>query len=130
MKKLLLALGLFLSTQTNASEWELYGSPTDESFKVYFSPSSIKKLDDEKVRVWWMVDYVEPPTGRSLLSVKYLDYIDCINETNTIVSLVEYSGQMGSGTAIFRDDFPEAYKHISPGSLDDLLMKKACHSEQ
>lgn len=126
MKKLLLALGLFLSTQTNAFAWEFYGSPTDGSFKTYFNASSIKKLDDEKVKVWWMVDYVEPPANKSSLSVKYLAYFDCINETNTIVSLVEYSGQMGSGTAIFRDDFPEAYKHVPPGSLDDLLMKKAC----
>lgn len=129
MKKLLWALGLLLLSASAFAEWESVG--TDENGNtLYIDTSTIKKLSDDKVKVWVMIDYAKPPDlsdEELYLSVKGIEYFDCVNEMSTVVFAAAYSGQMGNGNRRFRNELPEDYKHIVLGTIGDKKLQIVCH---
>jgi len=129
MKKLLLALGLLLLSAPSFAEWESVGAD-ENGDTIYIDPSTIKKLSDDKVKVWVMIDYAKAPDlsdDEQYLSVKGIEYFDCDNEMSAVIFAAGYSGKMGSGSRRFRNDLPESYKHIILGTIGDQKLAIACH---
>ena len=128
MKRLLFVL-LMMTCSVSWAEWEL-ADWTDEFF-VYLDKSSIRK-NRNIVKMWIMKEYPSVqtnPFARRYQSEKSYHVFDCQAETLAIMTIIQYSGSMGSGSVVFSGNRTEReleWRPIVPQSGGQLQWQIAC----
>ncbi len=132
MKRLLLAsalsiLGTF-SCRATPPTWSYVGQ--NEKVTMYLDTSNITRMG-EHVSVWALWNAKTPAgiVSSAVMSSIHLTEIDCAASTSVIRTILNYSGQMGSGNLVdsitVRPDdlMPEV---IVPGSFSDDVKDVVC----
>jgi len=99
MKRLLFVV-LLMTCSASWAEWQLCTG--DATMLVYCDKSTIRK-NGAISRMWDMTDYSSVQTNSSggrYMSEKSLAAYNCRDETNALISLVQYSGSMGQGNTV------------------------------
>ena len=128
MKRYLSFIVFLMFSNTAMAEWVLIGS-VDE-FDLYVDTTTIRK-NGNLVKMWELKDY---KTGQNTqdgvyLSKKVQHEYDCRNETDRLLALVAYSGNMGSGKVISSftvNEYQSPAHPIVPGTVGVVLWKIAC----
>ena len=99
---------------------------------VYIDPESIRRRGDI-AEMWALYDSqtAQPAVGKSYLSRKVQTEYDCTQNMKRMVSVTEYSGNMGSGNVVFMSSslFTTARwmpAHSGPGQT---LLQIACRKK-
>lgn len=66
------------------------------------------------------------PDGRGLYSTVVLREYDCAGRRVRLLSYVDFSGPMGSGTAVSTHNGPRRWESIVSGALDEAYWLLAC----
>lgn len=112
---------LWRITSSPSHEWVKYYS--DDTSAYYYDVSSIQK-NGGKVKLWYLIDVRDG-------SLVEQSVLDCNDRTSvTTLKYISYSEHMGrgknSGNEIENRDGVESIFGIQPGSIMELLWKKAC----
>jgi len=124
MKKLLTIFLLLFSINGHCEWTKLVDNDETSS---YIDKTTIKK-NGSFVKVWELLDYKTPQelnSGKYKSSVILFEY-DCKDERRRILSLVEYTEQMGIGKQILTIDDPDKWSYVKPNTMQFLLMKSLC----
>ncbi len=109
--------------------WELSGGDAEDTF--YHDKTTIRK-NGAIAKMWTMVDYSEVHTFKSDLSYQSsisLFVFNCKSGLGELISLLNYSGSMGTGKVIYNANWQEKdweWKPIVPGTFNELHWKIAC----
>lgn len=128
MKRLLVVV-LMIVCSSAWAEWEL--ADLNDEFFQFVDKSSIRK-DRNIVKMWSMKDYLSVQTnssGSRYQSSTLLVFYDCKSETSAIVTIIQYSGSMGKGSAVWIGNSSEReleWLPISPQSVGQVQWKIAC----
>jgi hypothetical protein len=82
--------------------------------------------------MWSLKDYLSVQTnnsGSSYQSSKALYVFDCLAETSALVTLIQFSGSMGNGSAVWVGNKPDKeleWFPVSPQSVGQLQWQVAC----
>ena len=101
MKELLVVLALLATTIPAQADWTRVTS--SKTGDVWADPATMRKRGNF-VKIWVLHDlYKADQVGRNppYLSLKSQNEYDCEEEQSRILSLVDYSGHMGSGDIVF-----------------------------
>ena len=119
-------------------KWIWYG--TTDMGDSYYDKSSITEVSPKVIQVWNKDKYSK--VGKDLIiqgrknfnmsidGYDKLDYVtdilelDCVNRTIKDIFFVEYNNE---DEVLFEYDFPSPkIKHVSPGSIQETLLKIVC----
>jgi hypothetical protein len=121
---------VIISNGANA-EWTQVGGSSDGDITTYVDLSTIKKSGNT-VKIWRMLDSktierIDSSDPGHLSTQSRIEY-DCQEETSTILSLIEFSGNMGKGSIIysFTNKNPNDKQQIRPQSLNRTILEIAC----
>jgi hypothetical protein len=129
--KRLIFFALFSACSIASAAWELINFDSNGKFFQLIDKSTIRK-NGEIARIWMMTEYSSVQTdsaGRQYQSSKILYSFNCKNETNAVVSIVEFSDAKAEGSVIYngtRRDKDLEWDPNVPGSLAEGLWKIAC----
>lgn len=128
MKRLIFLL-LMMAHSVSWAGWDFTGE-TDELFK-YHDKSSIQ-INGSTAQMWTMYDFREIQTdadGDKFKSVKSLLLFNCKYETLAMISILQYSGSLGTGDLVLSDTFKEnelIWDRIVPNTLVKTEWEIAC----
>lgn len=96
-------------------------------YTVYVDTDSIQR-DHEIVALWALFDYVsiQSIVGGPWLSSKTRREYDCTEERVRLVGYMTFTGNMGSGEAVYTNSSESAWEPIVPDSIDQQLWVVAC----
>ena len=125
MKQLLLGLMLLVTAGAASAEWTSVGASA--VYIAYVDKGTIRR-NGNFVKMWDMSDYktVQTVAGDSHLSSKDQQEYDCKEEKVRLLAFTNFSGQMGSGKAVYANIDGGKWSPIAPGSIGELLWKIAC----
>jgi hypothetical protein len=128
MKNVMFIVLLFFTIFANfcyaGSNWIRYGE--NETYRLFYDPNTINK--NESLVNFWVLFQVIKTGNNPVITVKStmsLNSIDCSSRAAVILESIGFSGNMGTGVVISRDDTPEEVR-ILPGSSQDLLADRVC----
>lgn len=130
MKRLLFVV-LMMTCSVSWAEWRITDFTSDGRYAAYHDKST-KRKNGAIVKMWLMRDYSEVLTdaeGKKYQSVKTLFSYDCKSETTALISIIEYSGSMGSGKVVWsgtRKEHEFEWAPIVPGTISEQEWKIAC----
>ncbi len=127
MKRLLFVL-LLMTCSVSWAEWELSGGDSEDNF--YHDKSTIRK-NGVIVKIWTMLSHANAviENGYQYKSSKNLFVFNCKLDTSELISILKYSGSMGSGKVVFSANWQEKdweWKPVVPGTYTELHYKIAC----
>lgn len=114
--------------ETHATEdWVWVKVGGNDSQTVYADPSSIHKAGN-RVKMWGLLDLkvADTTTGKPYLSMKMQNEFGCKGEQYRFISSQNYSGNMGGGELVYRNDTAAEWNPIPPASAAKTLWKIAC----
>lgn len=128
-----LMIALFCFTTNAAAEWSYVFSSGDSSKVIYVDYSTIRKTGN-LVQMWSLYDFSNiqhSKVGYSYISTLDFDEYNCSNSTSRKLSIVKYSGRMGSGKVVdsynYNDGSSEdLHRPIVPNSIIEGLWLVAC----
>lgn len=96
-------------------------------YTVYVDTESIQRNGDI-VTLWALFDYVtiQSIVGGPWLSSKTRREYDCVEARVRLVGYMTFTGNMGSGEAVYSNSSQGAWEPISPDSIDRKLWDVAC----
>jgi hypothetical protein len=97
-------------------------------YTVYVDPDTIRRNGDV-VKLWALIDFKTLQTDpmSSYLSVKSQREIHCTEERIRLLMMTAFSGNMGSGTVVYRySDFNDQGIPIERSSVAQSLWKVVC----
>jgi hypothetical protein len=119
---------LFLFLSTNAmAQWSAVGIG-DYIHQAYADKATISR-SGALVRMAGMYDFRRQdftPEGKGLYSTVVLREYDCDKRQVRLLSAIDFSGQMGAGTAVAIMDTPRRWQDVVADSLDEAYWKLAC----
>lgn len=129
MTRLVLITFLTLSSLPAYAAWvEVSGYP-EPGHRVYVDPESIRRRGDI-AEMWALYDSetAQPAVGKSYLSRKVQTEYNCTQYMKRMLSVIEYSGNMGSGDVVYKNSaFFSAAKWMPAHSgLGETLLNIAC----
>lgn len=128
MKRVLLALLLLTVTSTVCAEWVKLGS-TD--IAIIYGDSTTIRRSGSMVKMWHVIDnHVAmslPAMGiNGIKSAKLQGEYNCHEERVRVLYATQHSDNMGRGAPIFVVTEPAKWVPVSPGSVEEVLLKFAC----
>jgi len=127
--KRLLFVALLMVCSASWAEWEMTGE-TDEL--THYHDRSTIQINGVTSQMWVMYDFREvqtDPDGDKYKSVKSLLAFNCKYETLAMVSVLQYSGSLGTGDVVLSDTFKEdewIWDRIVPNTLVKIEWEIAC----
>ena len=127
--KRLLFVALLMVCSASWAEWEMTGE-TDEL--THYHDRSTIQINGLTAQMWVMYDFREvqtDPDGDKYKSVKSLLVFNCKYETLAMVSVLRYSGSLGTGDVVLSDTFKEdewIWDRIVPNTLVKIEWEIAC----
>ena len=109
------------ATSANA-EWVKAGGRGPDAY--YIDPASIQK--EGNIRRALTLTDLKARGKHGELSRRSLDEYDCNALRRRVVSLTEYSGQMGDGTVLVSDQVGGKWYHVQPGTAGEIKLKAVC----
>ena len=96
-------------------------------YTVYVDTESIQR-NREIVTLWALFDYgtIQSIVGGPWLSSKTRREYDCVEERVRLVGYMTFTGNMGSGEAVYTNSSQSAWEPIAPDSVDRSLWAVAC----
>ncbi len=128
MKRLLFAV-LMTVCSVSWADWERTGK-VDE-FTHYHDKSTVQ-INGTTAQMWVMYDFPEMRTntdGGRYKSAKSLLAFNCKYETLAMISVLQYSGSLGTGDVVLSDTFNESewiWDRIAPGTPLKVEWDIAC----
>ena len=126
--KLLIAVLLAVFSTSVLAEWTMVGG--DDIGTIYADLSTIRKSGD-KVKMWTLVDYkvvqIFKGNDTRFLSMTMQEEHDCKEDTSKLLTLNEYSKNMGAGEVVYVSGAMHGEpRPIAPGSWGESKFKVAC----
>ena len=96
-------------------------------YTVYIDIESIQRNGDI-VTLWALFDYmtIQSIVGGPWLSSKTRREYDCVEERVRLVGYMTFTGNMGSGEAVYSNSDQSGWESLTPGSIDRKLWEFAC----
>ncbi|HSB43928.1 MAG TPA: surface-adhesin E family protein [Nitrospira sp.] len=121
---------LLLSVEPVDAEWVDVGGKVEEGltvYTVYVDPDTIRRNGDV-VTLWALFDYktIQSIVGGPWLSSKARREYDCVKERVRLLGFTTFSGNMGSGEAVYSNLDETKWEPVAPDSLDRNLWEVAC----
>lgn len=121
---------LLLSVEPVDAEWVDVGGKVEEGltvYTVYVDPDTIRRNGDV-VTLWALFDYktIQSIVGGPWLSSKARREYDCVKERVRLLGFTTFSGNMGSGEAVYSNLDETKWESVAPDSLDRNLWEVAC----
>lgn len=121
---------LSLSVEPVYAEWVDVGGKVEEGltvYTVYVDPDTIRRNGDV-VTLWALFDYktIQSIVGGPWLSSKARREYDCVKERVRLLGFTTFSGNMGSGEAVYSNLDETKWEPVAPDSLDRNLWEVAC----
>jgi len=127
--RLLLVALLILSSVPAYGEWVEVSVNVEAGQTVYVDPDTIRRKGD-MVEMWALYDNKtpQPAVGDAYLSRKVQSEYDCTQEMRRMLSVTEFSGNMGSGKVVHMNSslFSTAKWVPARSGLGEALLKVAC----
>ncbi len=125
MENRLVAITLLLICGPVAAAWTSVGE--DPRGTTYADPATIEK-DAGTVKMWSILDY---KTFQRMVEVGYFSQkshneYDCAGNRMRGLHTVLHAEPMGAGAVIYEDDSVHEWEAVSPGSVQEGLLKAAC----
>jgi hypothetical protein len=125
MKKALLALALLSVAAPGLAAWTAVGE--DPRGTTYADPATIEKAAS-MVKMWSILDY---KTFQRMVEVGYFSQksrneYDCAGNRMRGLHTALHAEHMGAGAVIYEDDSAHEWESVSPGSVQEALLKAAC----
>jgi hypothetical protein len=82
--------------------------------------------------MWELRDFKAVQTsnaGKLFWSVKSQYEYDCAEEQRRFLAFAYFSEPMGKGTVVHTDSDPDKWQPVYPGSVGQILWKRACGEE-
>ncbi len=110
------------------AEWEFVDG--NDQAKVYVDPKTVTR-NGEWVSVWVMDDLrlAQIRGFRKYLSTRAQEEHDCIKERFRLLALEYFSGNMGSGEALYKTSGESDWTPIPRGTLAQSVWKFVCRGE-
>lgn len=127
MRGFLLALGLALCATATQAGWTAVGE-ANEVFAAFADPESIRR-DGGTVKMSGLYDFKRQdftPEGLGLYSTVVLREYDCAGRRVRLLSYVDFSGRMATGTAVSTHSGARRWEDVVAGALDDAYLALAC----
>lgn len=108
------------------AEWAYLTSSNIANY--YVDKSDIRK-NGNTVKMWDMVDYnsvQKHPNKKSFLSMKEFVEYDCEEVRYASLSLIYFSGNMGSGEVVSSYQYDREWVDIAPDTISKIIWKSAC----
>ena len=119
---------MMFSTTGFATNWIFLTETEDEKISLYIDTETIKKRNGY-IYYWQLTNYKAMIRMRDssspAASAKAHYMADCNLDRGRHLSSVIYSGKMGGGKAIGRDDLNE-WNYVVPGTLQDHIQTFVC----
>lgn len=129
MTRLILLTFLAFTTVPAYGEWVQVIQDVETGQTVYYDPSTIQR-DREIAKMWALYDSktVQPAVGKAYLSRKVQTEYNCAHDMKRMVSVIEYSGNMGSGEVVHTTSsfFSTANWMPAYTGIGHTLLKVAC----
>lgn len=128
MKQLLFGVVMMVCFPAWAG-WELTGKTDD---LAYYHDKSTIQVNGTTAQMWVMYDFTQMRTnadGDRYKSAKSLLAFNCKFETMAMMSVLQYSGPLGTGNLVLSDTFEESewiWDRIAPGTLTKTEWDIAC----
>ncbi len=123
------AIGLAAPAPAPA-EWTVVFSASD--YFIEFDPAAVR-VQGPYAMAWTRMTFTVPQlvleTGAKYQSQHQLHAVDCATSASTIVGVVLYSGALGRGEAVDRQNRPRGEwqpKPVQSGSLGDVTVTRTC----
>ena len=127
MTRLLWLTLLVLSSGQGYAEWKPVYEINDLATTVSVDPETIHRKGD-LVELWVMYDSTITQSGRRgpLRSTKTQVEIECEARRVRILEVTDFSGNMGSGKAVYSNSDKQGWEPVQPGSVVYALWNVAC----
>ncbi len=127
MKLLIAALLAVFSTGAMA-EWTYLTRNANETYDIYIDKATIRKQGNV-AKMWGMQDFKSPKkqqNGTPCLSQKTLTEYDCVGVRDRLLTLTQFSDNMGKGrgTPVIFDE--QKWRDIAFGTIGMVQWKAAC----
>lgn len=122
-----LSFFLVLTSSTVLADWTKIASDKD-IYSAYADKESIRR-QGEMVRMQGLYDFRRQdftPDGKGLFSTVVLREYACGTRQVRLLSAIDFSGPMGTGTAVSTSDRPRRWEIIVSGALDEAFWNIAC----
>ena len=109
------------------ADWTPVGR-ADEIYAAYADKSSIRRAGSI-VTLFGLYDFRRQdftPEGRGLYSTAVLREYDCDGRRVRLMSAIDFSGNMGEGTAVSTSNTPRRWEPVVEGGIDEAYWKVAC----
>lgn len=127
MKRLLLTILLFLSSNPAYANWVAVGGKVEAGMGAYADLVTMRREGDlVKMEVLFDFKTRQTKAGVSYSSANAQMEYDCAEQRFRGLAVMYFSGNMGSGNLLDRDSGKGKWLPVSPGSLDQTLWKVAC----
>ncbi len=123
---LLLTL-LLLSSELAYAEWKPVYEISELATTVSVDPDTIHRNGD-LVELWVLYDSKITQAGRRgpLRSTKMQVEFECEARRVRTLAVTDFSGNMGSGKAVYSNPDKQGWEPVQPGSVGHTLWKVAC----
>jgi hypothetical protein len=125
MKKIILIVFLANFSLSVQAEWVLYATSEPDGNEYYYESSSIKKLPNNKRRIWEYLNYANRINESKINSIKGYIELDCNDESYKLLQGTSYEENNLKGFSKNFDVDPKPV-FIAPKTVRSLLLKVAC----
>ncbi len=118
---------LFLSSDLAYAEWKPVYEISELATTVSVDPDTIHRNGD-LVELWVLYDSTITQSGRRgpLRSTKMQIEFECEAQRVRTLAVTDFSGNMGSGKAVYSNQDKQGWEPVQPGSVGHTLWKVAC----
>jgi surface-adhesin protein E len=115
------------------AEWLHVGGKVEKGltvYAVYVETDSIRRKGN-LVTLWALFDYmsIQSIVGGPWLSSKAQREYDCLEERVRLLGYMTFTGNMGSGEAVYSNSTQSAWEPMTPDSIDRKLWEVACSAK-
>jgi hypothetical protein len=115
------------------AEWVDVGGKVEKGltvYTVYVDTESIHRNGDI-VTLWALFDYmtIQSIVGGPWLSSKTRREYDCVEEKVRLIGYMTFTGNMGSGEAVYTNSNQSAWEPMAADSIDRKLWDVACRGK-
>jgi len=127
MPSAVLMLLLAVASLDAMAAWVEVRVSKDGNATAYVDASTNVKTGS-KVKMWALLDFRLAKTmgGKTYLSTRQQNEIDCSKKTIRLLSFALYSGNMGNGDAVYESSNIGNWDKVSKDGLDKMFMDTAC----
>ncbi len=127
MTRFLHIILFFLCSAPAYAEWVVFEKNRQIELTVYVDPDTIRRKGN-LVKIWELFDFKTAQTeeGLSHLSAKVQVEYDCAEERHRLVTLIQYSDNMGRGNVIYSDSTEYIWEPVAPDTIGQRMWKFAC----